>query len=491
MQWLSLDHTSVPDLTPLAALTELQTLDLSQNSVTDLSPLRPLTGLQVLYLDRTSVADLTPVAALTGLQRLFLGQTSVTDLTPLAALTGLQWLDLRQTSVTDLTPLVALAELQSLDLRQTSVADLRPISTLKLSGEHTPTLDGLLFQNTEATRRDGTLRRLSLIENNQERTRDTLAYLNSLPPYPEPYLPETSGDGSPPQLIGEWEPEVPAAQPAPVEVIEVNGQLRLAPAIDGLDRAGRDLAQDGWAALRDYLADIAPLRPKIGNQMPQLSRALDRFEQAMGAVYEQAHPIALGTHGARVVAMADRPADTMADEDVAELRTFAAAVALFLERFPAWRIYRDEPAPAPLTLAEASASASDVAEIAAALTDRAAIDPAIPAALTDLAQAVKDAPGDPIGTKGLIRSIGNVLSVLAQHALAASRGLVKAGGSLKTAVLDEAKKAAAKAIVRDGLLLAGVAYDVIVNKAGILAALASRSPKSLAWLGPLLKWFGL
>jgi len=43
---------------------------------------------------------------------------------------------------------------------------------------------------------------LSKIENDSERTRKTLAYLRSLPPWPEPYTPAATPDGSTPKPIG-------------------------------------------------------------------------------------------------------------------------------------------------------------------------------------------------------------------------------------------------------------------------------------------------
>jgi len=68
------------------------------------------------------------------------------------------------------------------------------------------------YNNTPATRRDGALMRLSQIEDRHERARQTFAYLNTLPLWPEPYTPETSGGGSPPAPIGAI-PEPPAPLP--------------------------------------------------------------------------------------------------------------------------------------------------------------------------------------------------------------------------------------------------------------------------------------
>ncbi len=130
LQSLNLAGTQVADLSPLAALTSLQSLDLRHTQVADLTPLASLASLQSLALFGTQVADLTPLASLTSLQELNLTCTRVADLTPLAALISLQSLDLLGTRVVDLTPLASLTSLQSLDLRGAQVADLSPLASL-------------------------------------------------------------------------------------------------------------------------------------------------------------------------------------------------------------------------------------------------------------------------------------------------------------------------------------------------------------------------
>jgi Leucine-rich repeat (LRR) protein len=187
LQDLRLDNTRVNDLTPLAALTSLQTLLLSQTDVTDIAPLAALTGLQTLTLSQTQVSDIAPLAALTGLRTLFISETPISDVGPLAALIRLQHLRLFQATVTDLIPLTALTDLQDLSLSGSAVRDLRPLLPLTRLGTHG--IPGLTFDDTPATRADATLHELSQIEDPQERTEKTLAYLATLPPWPEPLDP--------------------------------------------------------------------------------------------------------------------------------------------------------------------------------------------------------------------------------------------------------------------------------------------------------------
>ena len=470
----------------IAALTALQRLTLNQTAVSDLTPLAALTALQTLGLNRTAVSDLAPLASLTALQVLTLDQTAVSDLAPLAKLTALQRLYLLQTAVSDLAPLAGLADLEDLALDGCQVADLRPIrGHAKLGTNHSP---GLSFHDTPASRSDGTLARLAEIEDTKDRARATLAYLNTLPPWPEPYTPSARPDGEPPQPIGQAEPDVPAPQPAPLQVVEVDGTLRPALPGDGLDDQARLLARQAWAALRDYLADLAPLRPRLDNQMPTLSRALDRFDVALGADYAALNAIALGIHGSRITRLAAAASDSLSEADAAEIAAFAAAVALFLDRFSAWRDYRrlDIPEiPSPAGLAKALPR---IDEIVADLFDRDAIAAEIPEQLQMLEQSAREAPEDALAVRGLFASFGNVLSALGHVALhavkALGRGALKQVGDL----LEETRKLALKGVATS---LFASAIDIFANKAAVLTTLAASFPEWFGWITPFLRMLGL
>jgi Leucine-rich repeat (LRR) protein len=176
-----------------------------------LPPLAALTALRILGLSQTAVSDLAPLAALTALRTLILDQTAVSDLASLATLTALQRLTLDRTAVSDLASLAGLTDLKHLALNGCQVADLRPIRGCAKLGTNGP--PGLRFPDTPATKVDGTLARLAGIEDAKDRSRETLAYLNTLPPWPEPYTPSERQDGEPPQPIGKT-PEAPKQDPA-------------------------------------------------------------------------------------------------------------------------------------------------------------------------------------------------------------------------------------------------------------------------------------
>ena len=127
---LNLAYSDLRDVTPLSALTALQSLNLMRTQVRDVTPLAALAALQSLNLWDTQVSDVTPLGALTALQSLNLWDTKVGDVTPLGALAALQSLNLRDTKVGDVTPLGALTALQSLNLMNTKVSDVTPLASL-------------------------------------------------------------------------------------------------------------------------------------------------------------------------------------------------------------------------------------------------------------------------------------------------------------------------------------------------------------------------
>ncbi len=153
LQSLDLRTTQVSDVTPLGALIALQSLNLWGTNVSDVTPLGALTALQSLNISGTNVSDVTPLGALTALQSLNLSGTKVSDVTPLSALIALQSLNLSGTKVSDVTPLGALTALQSLGLRDTQVSDVTPLASLR--SLETLTLNWRFPAGVEALRRPG------------------------------------------------------------------------------------------------------------------------------------------------------------------------------------------------------------------------------------------------------------------------------------------------------------------------------------------------
>ncbi len=203
MQWLRLDNTQVADVTAIAGLSELKMLWLDGSQVTNIHPIADLTALMSLWLSNTNVADITPVERFAKLQSLGLGELQIGDIMPLAGLEALQ----------------------ALDLSGTQVADLRLLRNMAKLGGHKNT--GLWFYHTPALR-DPELARLSEIEDDQTRTKETLAYLRTLPPWPEPL----------PWEVEQTRKAAPAPDPAlPLRVVDGAIDLLSAP----LERPEDDL----------------------------------------------------------------------------------------------------------------------------------------------------------------------------------------------------------------------------------------------------------
>lgn len=208
---LHIDETGVDDLDPICGLTAMTELTLRATNVFDLRPISALHQLKSLRLSETPVADLKPLAFLTDLCDLDLSYTNVSDIKPLAKLYRLESLSLEATRVKDISPIKNLAGLAHLMLSKSNVADLRPIAALNKLG--TEGLPSLSFSETPATEHDTKLLELAKIDDHADRTRPTLDYLRSLPPWPEPYTPAATPDGSPPKPIGGI-PEAPEQDPA-------------------------------------------------------------------------------------------------------------------------------------------------------------------------------------------------------------------------------------------------------------------------------------
>jgi len=67
-------ENQITDVTPLAGLTNLQSLALNNNQITDVSPIAEFTNLKPLYvyLEDNQITDISPLAGLTNSVSLFL-----------------------------------------------------------------------------------------------------------------------------------------------------------------------------------------------------------------------------------------------------------------------------------------------------------------------------------------------------------------------------------------------------------------------------------
>ncbi|MEM6303090.1 MAG: leucine-rich repeat domain-containing protein [Pseudomonadota bacterium] len=489
LQVLTLNNTQVVDISPLKDLTALRSLYIYYTQVVDISPLKDLTALKGLSLNNTQVADISPLKNLTALQSLGLNNTQVADISPLKDLTALQRLDLDNTQVADISPLKNLTALQDLALDNTQVADLRPALAIPIPEGASPLYFGLRFKNTPATRASKKLAELAEIENDRDRTRQTLDYLRTLPPWPEPLPWDVSNTDD--KSTASDEPKVPQNITSPITVVETNDQLRLIRPEGDTDPDGALMARQGWQSIKDYMDDLADQRGRIDNALPRLGKAMDRLTDALGADFEHLNAIATGTHGNRVIRLSRHAQNALMDEDADDIEEFAAALTLFLERFPEWRAYRDAALAdaIPPDDAEAAADLSDT--FAESLEDQDEIDPAIPAVIEEQSEAVREDPEDRITSRGLVASVSHVASSLASFALPVLKWAKQEAVDLAKLTWSGLKKAAAGAIVAGSLALAAKATGILTAVAPTLHQLAARYPQLLDWVTKFLNFFGL
>ena len=122
------------DLSPIAGLTQLESLRASINEVEDLKPLEKLVMLDRVDLGRTHVRDLTPLANLVNMTELELDDTPVDDVAPLASCKKLEKLSIKRTHVTDVSALRTLTKLKFLYVEGCAIQNLDALSPLVSKG---------------------------------------------------------------------------------------------------------------------------------------------------------------------------------------------------------------------------------------------------------------------------------------------------------------------------------------------------------------------
>lgn len=410
-----------------------------------------LEALRRLDLDNTRITDVSPLSGLTGLRELWLNNSRVKDVSPLSTLGNLMALGLNRTDIIDVSPLSTLTALSQLWLDQTKVKDLRPISTLKVLSR-TPERNGLTFVGSAACDSDLEIDSISEIEDHAERARVLFDYLE------------------------DWEPPVEGLVPeqvsAPLRAGWVQDRLVELPP-DDQDRAlDEALAREGWEALREFFDDVRETLRK--DNLPNLTRAIDAFGRALGNQYEDVRPIALGTHGQRIIEISRNTDDMLLEDAGSDLRAFAATIDLMLGRFESWQRYRAQAAVQDFPpVAEVL---PQMRSVAMALPEVQQIEPALAQKFADLVEMVEDGDAPKrLSLLGVVTSLSNILSPLAAVAL---KGVRKLG-------TDLGKDAYKKAI--GGTVL--VCADLFLNKGQAMLTLAQKFPQYLGWLEALVRFF--
>jgi internalin A len=134
MKDLFLGRGEVADLSPLASLTQVQTLSASDTKIGSLKPLEKITKMDRIFVSKTPVSDLSPLAGMTELTELYIDETPVSDLSPIAKCTKLEKLSLKQTQVKDLKPVLGMKKLVVLLTAGSPIEDTRVVDPLVKAG---------------------------------------------------------------------------------------------------------------------------------------------------------------------------------------------------------------------------------------------------------------------------------------------------------------------------------------------------------------------
>ncbi|UWQ99767.1 hypothetical protein K3729_02915 [Rhodobacteraceae bacterium S2214] len=342
LTYLNLSETAINDLSTIRRLTAIRRLNLRKTQIADISDITGMSGIMTLDLDQTAISDLAPLAGMKNVTTVYLNETQVTDLSPIAGMTWIETLHFADTQIKDISPIVGMIGMTWLDISGSQVVDLRPLRSLKRLIE-APELDGLTLRECKACDLDSRIAEIAEIKDNSERARTLFDYLEDW------VLPgETSSN---------TESKLPERKPAPLEVL-VSETLVTRANSKGLPRNdANELAKLGWEALKEYRTDFAAdFNPS--NYAP-LPRRLEAFDRAMGYEYDPKNVIRIGVQAQRLVRLAENTefVQNLPTGAADDMRDFAAALLVYVERFPDWVTYNAEPAPTSTVSQDANTAA--------------------------------------------------------------------------------------------------------------------------------------
>jgi serine/threonine protein kinase len=143
---LYINSKQISDISPIANLTNLETITFQFGQIQDIGPIANLQNLKNLNLSVNPVQDYTPIASLTNLESLTLEEmvNGIDSLDFVSGLTNLQDLLLWNSGITNIEPIRNLDRLSYLRLSANNIEDISPIS-----GK--PNLECLYLQNNLIT----------------------------------------------------------------------------------------------------------------------------------------------------------------------------------------------------------------------------------------------------------------------------------------------------------------------------------------------------
>lgn len=123
-------NSKVPDIAPLAKLTQLQTLYLIKSGTRNISPLAELEELEVVWLTGNQIVDVSPLSGLRKLKYLTVAHNEVSDISPLSSLRNLEGLAIGGNDIQEISALGGMTRLKVLDLSGNPINDFAPLKSL-------------------------------------------------------------------------------------------------------------------------------------------------------------------------------------------------------------------------------------------------------------------------------------------------------------------------------------------------------------------------
>lgn len=447
----------------------------------DTIPPRPASVTDIIDGDLDEVTDLhladkglevlpDDIDRLGNLERLYADHNFLTDLpASLAGVGGLHTLFLSRNAVRTFPPV--LSSLQS--LRALNLA-FNPLEAVPAELGHQSDLAQLWLHKTQLIDLPPAIAELPLVSlglpvwtDNTRAILPRLGKLRGLPPS-SPVDDDEDDDGFDPVAARRALPET---RPAPVAARVEGGRLvRLAEGVTA------ESQRQEFAAMHHEVRKRAEkVRASFGNHFGLLE-LIAEYLNCLGDTPETVQPIALGFAGQDLEIIGDGYRDEDGGDRLLPLqralwKALVAGHGLLIAKVPEWRDYAAAPpATPPLPPEVVAQTAALTVALAQALRAQPAVsDPAIAAALDQVAHRAETAPAPlaPLAGKGLFDSDANVLSLLSREAL-----------KVVELVPAKAREKAAEGVIGLGMVAGGF----LLGHAGEILALANSLPRDFGWL---------
>ena len=128
----SAEGKRIADLSPLAGLTQLETLILKQNGIDDISPLNGLSNLTTLDVSANQlIEDISAVSGMTSLKSLNASFNKVNSIEGLSELENLEYIAVSNNNISTLPDLSKLTKMYFLDISHNQLTDVSEIAKMK------------------------------------------------------------------------------------------------------------------------------------------------------------------------------------------------------------------------------------------------------------------------------------------------------------------------------------------------------------------------